>query len=201
MLMLIYHLVSGFVLAFLVYAVLYTINYKILARLVVMVTIVTMIGVAVKDLAPVIQGLHDSATRFNERIDKLQGTVDTIDNIGKGGWEMPMKGEISQGFKGADHHGMDIGAPLGTSVEATRKGVVTRVEWNDIYGNMIVVDHGGGTESLYGHLQGLNVKVEYPVIAGTKIGTCGGTGNSTGPHLHFEIRKNSMSVDPLQYLK
>ena len=112
-----------------------------------------------------------------------------------------MKGEVTQLFKGDNHHGMDIGAPPGTSVEATRKGQVTRVEWSDIYGNMIVIDHGGGMESLYGHLQGLSVKVGYPVIAGTQIGSCGSTGNSTGPHLHFEIRKNGICVDPMVYLK
>lgn len=147
-----------------------------------------------KDLTPVIE-------RWDSRIDSWQKTADNIGNFGKGSWAIPMKGDITQNFKGEAHHGIDISAPIGTSVEATRKGQVARVEWNDIYGNMIVIDHGDGLESLYGHLSGLNVKVGYPVISGTKIGSCGNTGKSTGPHLHFEIRKNGTCADPMIYLE
>jgi len=176
------------------YVILIAIEKKQIANLVITVAVMMGLLVTLQDLTPVIQ-------RWSARIDSLKNTADRIGSIGQGSWETPMKGEVSQEFKGKDHHGMDIAAPFGTVVEAARKGQVERIEWNDIYGNVIVIDHGGGMESLYGHLSGISVKVGYPVIAGTKIGSCGSTGNSTGPHLHFEIRKNGACVDPSSYLK
>lgn len=175
------------------YVILLAIERKQLAKLLVMVAVMMALLATVQDLTPVIQ-------KFSDRVDSIQKSVDKVSNIGKGDWAIPMKGEVSQNFKGADHHGMDIAAPMGTTVSATRKGEVKSVGYSDIYGNVVIVDHGEGIESLYGHLQGIEVKVGYPVIAGTKIGTCGSTGNSTGPHLHFEIRENGQTVDPLKYL-
>jgi len=181
------------VITFVSYTILIGFERKQIANLVLMVAVMLGLLSTMQDLAPVIQ-------RWNNRIDSLQNTADKIGSIGQGSWKMPMKGEVSQEFKGKDHHGMDIAAPLGTVVEASRKGQVTSVGWNDIYGNVIVIDHGEGMESLYGHLSGISVKVGYPVISGTNIGSCGSTGNSTGPHLHFEIRKNGTCVDPSSYL-
>lgn len=180
--------------SFVGYCICIAINNKRSANLIAMVAFIMMLLVTMQDLTPVI-------SRWSARIDSWQNTADNIGSFGKGSWIIPMKGEITQEFKGNDHHGIDIAAPTGTTVEATKKGQVTRVEWSDIYGNMIVIDHGGGLESLYGHLNGISIKVGYPVIAGTKIGSCGNTGNSTGPHLHFEIRKNGQTVDPMIYLK
>lgn len=165
-----------------------------IANQIIVVAGMMMLLVLMQDLTPIIE-------RWSARMDSWQNTADNIGNLGRGSWLTPMKGEITQPFKGEAHHGIDIAAPIGTPVEATRKGQVTRVEWNDIYGNMIVIDHGGGLESLYGHLSGISIKVGYPVIAGTKIGSCGNTGKSTGPHLHFEIRKNGICSDPMSYLK
>ena len=182
------------VVSFIGYVILVAIEKKQIANLVLMVAIMMGLLITMQDIVPVIQ-------RWSARIDSWQNTVDNIGNLGNGSWQSPMKGGVTQNFKGDNHHGIDIGAPLGTPVEATRKGQVTRVEWSDIYGNMIVIDHGGGMESLYGHLSALYVKTGYPVYAGQKIGACGSTGNSTGPHLHFEIRKNGTTVDPMSYLK
>ncbi|KKQ05067.1 MAG: Peptidase M23 family protein [Candidatus Moranbacteria bacterium GW2011_GWF1_36_4] len=183
------------VVSFVAYVILIAIERKQIANLVIMVAVMMALLVTMQDLTPVIE-------KWSARIDSLQNTAENISNItGNKSWTMPMKGEITQNFKSKDHHGLDIAGVVGMPVEATRKGQVTRVEWNDIYGNMIVIDHGNGLESLYGHLSGSSVKVGWPVIAGTKIGLCGNTGNSFGSHLHFEIRKNGTCIDPMYYLK
>lgn len=179
--------------SFMAYSICIAVNNKLNARMIFFTAAFLMIIVTFQGITPIME-------RFFVRIDSLQNTADNLSNIGKGKWQFPMKGEISQVFKGKDHHGIDIAAPIGRVVEATRKGEVKSVGWSDIYGNVVIVDHGDGLESLYGHLQGISVKVGYPVIVGDNIGTCGNTGRSTGSHLHFEIRRNNVAVDPLPYL-
>lgn len=179
--------------SFVAYSICIAVNNKLNARMIFLTAAFLMLLVTVQGITPIME-------RFLAKIDSIQDTGNRLANIGQGKWKMPMKGELSQVFKGKDHHGVDIAAPIGRAVEATRKGEVKSVGWSDIYGNVVVVDHGDGLESLYGHLQGISVKVGYPVIAGDNIGTCGNTGNSTGPHLHFEIRRNGVAVDPLPYL-
>jgi len=178
--------------SFIGYVILIAVDRMQLAKLLVMVAVMMVLLATMQDLTPVIQ-------KWSDRVESLQNTVDKVSNIGQGSWKFPMKGELTQLYKGKDHHGVDIGALPGVVVEAVRKGEVKSVGWNDIYGNVVIVDHGEGLESVYAHLQGINVKVGYPVIAGDNIGTCGSTGRSTGPHLHFEIRKFGQTVDPLPY--
>lgn len=165
-----------------------------IAKLVAMVSVMLVLLTIMQGLTPVIE-------RWSSRVDSLQETADRIANVGQGSWGIPMKGEITQGYKGENHHGIDIGAPEGTSVKATKEGDVSYIGWHDIYGNMVIVDHGKGMQSVYAHLKGLTVKVGYPVIEGDEIGSCGNTGRSSGPHLHFEIRKNGTTVNPMAYLK
>ena len=182
------------VISFVGYVILTAVDRTQLAKLLVMVAVMMALSATMLDLTPVIE-------KWSARVDSLQSTVDKVSNIGQGSWEMPMKGELTQPYKGKDHHGIDIGASIGTKVTAVREGEVKSVGWSDIYGNVVIVQHDGGAESLYGHLSGIDVKAGWPVIAGTKIGSCGSTGNSTGPHLHFEIRKNGQTIDPLPYFK
>ena len=193
MALLIYHLLGASTIGIICYAILYVLNNKPLLMLVKLLTVLMIVQVIVQDLTPIIKS-------WGDKIESIQHTVDRIGNFGQGNFRIPMKGSITQNFNPPKHHGIDIGAVEGTPVEATQEGTVTRVEWHDIYGNMIIIDHGNGLESLYGHLSGLNVKVGYPVIAGTKIGNCGNTGRSFGSHLHFEIRKNGICQDPMNYL-
>ncbi len=95
------------------------------------------------------------------------------------------------------HSGIDLAAPLGTPVYATAPGRVAVHVSNGGYGTAVVLDHGGGLSSLYGHLSGvLLVGDATDVDAGDVIGTVGSTGNSTGPHLHFEIRRDGIAEDP-----
>jgi len=99
------------------------------------------------------------------------------------------------------HTGIDLGAGMGTKVFSAEWGIVRRAEWLGGYGNTIMVDHGGGIWTLYGHLSKISVKVGQTVARGEVIGLVGSTGWSTGPHLHFEVRENGTPVNPHNWLK
>jgi len=94
------------------------------------------------------------------------------------------------------HQGMDLAAPVNTPVLATRDGVVTFCGFNEILGNHIIISHSGGYETVYGHLSSFAVQQGAKVSAGTMIGRVGLTGRTTGPHLHFEIRRKGIATDP-----
>lgn len=98
------------------------------------------------------------------------------------------------------HQGIDIGAGTGTRVHASRSGRVSRAAHAGNYGNLIVIDHGGGEETRYAHLSRIDVKVGQNVRRGALIGAVGATGNVTGPHLHFETRRGGKAFDPLDVL-
>lgn len=99
------------------------------------------------------------------------------------------------------HAGLDIGAAHGTNVLASNSGTVIMASYNGGYGNCVMIDHGGGYVSLYAHNSALNVKVGQRVSRGDVIAKVGSTGLSTGPHIHFEIRINGATVDPLPYVQ
>jgi murein DD-endopeptidase MepM/ murein hydrolase activator NlpD len=98
------------------------------------------------------------------------------------------------------HTGIDIGAGYGAPVHAAAGGTVAIAGPISGYGNAIVVDHGNGLATLYGHLSRFAVRRGAHVDVGQIVGAVGNTGNSTGPHLHFEVRINGTPVDPLPYL-
>lgn len=98
------------------------------------------------------------------------------------------------------HYGMDFTAPIGTEIYATGDGVVKEVRSSRVgFGHWIVIDHGFGYETLYGHLSKFNVKVGQHVKRGSVIGFVGSAGTSTGPHLHYEVHKNGKAVNPQYY--
>lgn len=97
------------------------------------------------------------------------------------------------------HTGIDIASNQGTAVYASDGGSVTLAGWNGGYGNCIMIDHGNGYVTLYGHLSSISVSVGQTVSQGATIGAVGSTGNSTGPHLHFEVLKNGTRIDPEQF--
>jgi murein DD-endopeptidase MepM/ murein hydrolase activator NlpD len=97
------------------------------------------------------------------------------------------------------HTGMDIASNQGTAVYASDGGTVTLAGWNGGYGNCIMIDHGNGYVTLYGHLSAINVSKGQTVSQGETIGLVGSTGNSTGPHLHFEVLQNGTRIDPEQF--
>jgi murein DD-endopeptidase MepM/ murein hydrolase activator NlpD len=98
------------------------------------------------------------------------------------------------------HEGLDLAAPLGTAVYAAGDGIVTEIGEDSIYGNYIVIKHSNDWASLYGHLQKVDVTLRSSVKSGMLIGRVGSTGQSTGPHLHFELRQNGKARDPDKYL-
>ena len=98
------------------------------------------------------------------------------------------------------HAGEDIGAPSGTSILAADSGIATVIPDNgNGYGNYIIINHGGGRTTLYAHMSGFAVSNGATVTQGQTIGYVGSTGNSTGPHLHFEVRVNGATTDPKSY--
>lgn len=99
------------------------------------------------------------------------------------------------------HTGIDIGAGHGASIVAAESGTVLRAGWNSGYGNYVVIDHGSGVQTLYGHCSALTVKTGQSVSRGQQIALVGSTGVSTGPHLHFEVLINGSYTDPMSYFE
>ncbi|HEY4429409.1 MAG TPA: peptidoglycan DD-metalloendopeptidase family protein [Paenibacillus sp.] len=106
------------------------------------------------------------------------------------------------GEKGKVHTGVDFAVPQGTSIHAADSGTVILAEWWSGYGYCVIVDHGGGVWTLYGHIRkgGIRVSSGDKVNRGDVIAESGSTGNSTGPHLHFEVRIDGKTVNPMPYL-
>lgn len=98
------------------------------------------------------------------------------------------------------HAGIDLPAPIGTSVHATAPGMIAYAGWMGGYGLCVIVDHGGGYTTLFGHLSSASTGSGVLVQAGQVLGRVGSTGQSTGPHLHYEVRRDAMPVDPRSYL-
>lgn len=98
------------------------------------------------------------------------------------------------------HAGQDIAAPIGTPVVASADGEIVFAGWQRDYGNIVIINHADGVSTRYAHLSRCVVRVRELVVRGTPIGTVGSTGRSTGAHLHYEVRVNNQSVDPLGYL-
>ena len=121
----------------------------------------------------------------------------------------PVKGEISSGYGfrnspggiGSTYHeGIDIASDYGVPVEATASGTVTQAGWVDGYGYLVEIKHDGGITTRYGHNSALLVTVGQQVEQGTVVALVGSTGNSTGPHCHYEVRINGDAVDPVYFL-
>ncbi|MBA4370011.1 MAG: hypothetical protein C0418_00320 [Coriobacteriaceae bacterium] len=98
------------------------------------------------------------------------------------------------------HHGLDIGAPSGSAIVAAGTGEVIWAGWRGGYGKVVMIDHGEGCVTVYAHMSSIGVSVGQAVDQGQRIGAVGSTGLSTGPHLHFEVRANGESRNPLEYL-
>ena len=115
----------------------------------------------------------------------------------------PVSGPVTSGYGwrwGRLHEGIDIAVPTGTPVVAAASGHVIVAGWMGGYGNLVVIDHGGGLATAYGHNSSFGVGSGSTVSQGQTIAYAGSTGNSTGPHVHFEVRVNGSPVDPLGYL-
>lgn len=98
------------------------------------------------------------------------------------------------------HYGIDYAADSGAPIKAMEDGTVLLAGWNGDYGNCVILDHGGGVSSLYGHASKVLVRAGQDVVKGQTVALVGSTGLSTGPHLHFEVRVNGQTQDPLTWL-
>ena len=101
----------------------------------------------------------------------------------------------------SNHTGIDMACPTGTPIRAAMSGTVVFVGWSNIFGNYVIINHGNGYQTLYGHMSKVLAKKGQSVDQSTRIGLVGSTGYSTGPHLHFTVYKNGKLVDPLTLLK
>ncbi len=168
----------------------------------------------ITDINQKLQDIEDEETRLEQAQTAINNTIRSLMSHGDytGGsmtWPVPGYTSISSPY-GYRYHpisgvykmhtGIDIPAPSGTSIVAVNGGKVIVAGWDDAYGNHIVIDHGGGIASFYGHLSSILVSVGEQVNEGEIIGRVGTTGYSTGPHLHFGIIKDGQNVDPTKYV-
>jgi murein DD-endopeptidase MepM/ murein hydrolase activator NlpD len=115
----------------------------------------------------------------------------------------PLRGRITSRFgmrHGRLHEGIDIAAPAGVEVHAALRGSVLLAAEIGAYGKVVVLAHGGSVATVYAHLASVEVAEEDEVEPGRPLGTVGSTGNSSGAHLHFEVRFDGTAVDPLVFL-
>lgn len=143
---------------------------------------------------------------------RASGSVNTSSKISGGKASLgislirPVSGTITSRFgvssniRRSSHTGLDIAAPTGTPVKAAASGTVTFSGWKGSYGNMLVISHGNGVQTYYGHCSKLYAKNGQTVSQGDVVASVGSTGNSTGPHLHLEIRVNGTAYDPQNYI-
>jgi len=152
-----------------------------------------------------LEGLILEREREIEAQRRAAGIAGGIESGGPGTFSWPVTGTITSPFGwrtnpfggGPEfHQGLDIAAPMGTTVTAAAAGTVIMAQWYGGYGNYILIDHGGGYSTGYGHLSAIYVSTGQSVARGQAIGAVGSTGQSTGPHLHFEVRIAGKPVDP-----
>ncbi len=124
--------------------------------------------------------------------------------VGTGAFVWPTDAHWLSGFDynpGANHPAIDIAGHLGAPIYAADTGVIVYAGWNNYgYGNVLVIDHGNGWQTLYAHLSAYFVACGDSVYQGKQIANMGSTGNSTGPHLHFEMNYNGTKLNPHDYL-
>ena len=161
--------------------------------------------------APRLAPRVDLTPRYAPRIELAPMPLSALSSSASGtrGWTLPARGRLSSRFgmrrhpvshRGKMHTGADIAASHGSPIRAAKGGRVLWAGWKKAYGNTIIVDNGGGVTTLYAHASKLGVRPGQPIASGQNIGNVGSTGFSTGPHLHFEVRKNGRPVNPTQFL-
>jgi murein DD-endopeptidase MepM/ murein hydrolase activator NlpD len=150
-----------------------------------------------------VEALAQVSAQLAARIQASQSSSSVPVRPSGGGLMWPVSGPVTSPFGwrwGRMHEGIDIAVPTGTPVRAAASGRVIIAGWMGGYGNLVVIDHGGGLSTAYGHNSSFAVGSGASVSQGQVVAYAGSTGNSTGPHVHFEVRVNGAPVDPLGYL-
>jgi murein DD-endopeptidase MepM/ murein hydrolase activator NlpD len=139
--------------------------------------------------------------------DRLRSDILRLASIPRG---LPVNGYVTDGFgmrrnpfngEGSEvHEGLDLAVDFGTPVNATADGLVLYAAPYAGYGNLVILYHSNGITTRYGHLSQISVEAGQRVKRGDQVGNAGSTGRSTGPHVHYEVRENNQSVDPLRYV-
>lgn len=157
----------------------------------------------------------DNAQAFDTKVKELDVALDLLDRVKKQAKSLPIANpapglSISSTFgvrkdpilgTPALHSGMDFRAPMGSPASATAAGTVTIAGWNGGYGRMVEIDHGNGLATRFAHLSRIDVKEGDKVRIGDIVGLIGSSGRSTGPHMHYEVRRDGQAVDPLRFIK
>lgn len=153
-----------------------------------------------------------ASDKVHDIITNMEENIDFVNAYTGGQLEWPVEGRyyVSSDYVGRlspvgngyeFHTGLDIPAPEGYEIEAAEDGIVTSASWIDGYGDTVIINHGNGLSTLYGHNSKLLVSEGDTVTRGQTIALCGLTGNATGCHLHFEVRVNGEHVNPWGYLE
>jgi murein DD-endopeptidase MepM/ murein hydrolase activator NlpD len=148
--------------------------------------------------------LKESVISKPEKMIVITGTNKRVFNVASGNLYNPTRGTMTSRFGtrwGRRHTGIDIASKIGTPIKAAQGGKVVFSGWKGNYGKLVMLDHGNGYKTYYGHCSSLLVKKGDIVKRGQLIAKVGNTGRSTGPHVHFEVRKNNVPLNPLKYVK
>lgn len=154
--------------------------------------------------AKAIKGIGEESYQLlgkgDDSVSEIYGSGQFAMPLGKTKYTLTSRFGVDRGYE--NHPGCDMAAPTGTKIYAAADGIVTVAGRYGGYGNCVVINHGGGLQSLYGHMVngGIEVKKNDRVVKGQLIGHVGSTGWSTGPHLHFEVRRKGIAVDPSPYI-
>ena len=146
--------------------------------------------------SPVLRGFDTSAGLLGSNAPSLWPVMGSISSP-FGSREDPVLGN----GEGEFHKGVDISAPYGTPIRATADGVVEMAAMGNGYGREVVIDHGGGVKTIYGHMSGFHVVGGQDVVRGQVIGYVGMSGHATGAHVHYEVRLRNVPVNPHKYLR
>ncbi|MBO9540044.1 peptidoglycan DD-metalloendopeptidase family protein [bacterium] len=154
--------------------------------------------------------LERDSQQIEAMIRRLMAARRRMPRLGTGRFARPVDSPIGSGFGmryhpilhvNRPHRGLDFSAPSGTPIKAVDRGVVIWSGWFGAFGKLVIIDHGGDLTTLYAHTSRIVVSKGDPVERGQLIAYSGSTGLSTGPHLHFEVRRNGTPVDPLGFLR
>jgi len=171
-------------------------------------------------LARSLRDLQEDRTALEEHLAELEAAQRLIErkireaqvrNVGDTGtgWFRPTSGPMNSGFgnrfhpihrRNILHAGVDIAAPTGTPIVASRGGIVIHAGWINGYGHTVMIDHGGGVTTLYAHMSAYSVSGGQYIAQGGRVGLVGMTGTATGPHLHFEVRISGVPQNPCGYI-